>query len=302
MPDVELPVKMNRDFKGIWVPREIWLAQGLAPTEKILWAEINSLHDRERGGCYASNDYLCDFMGVKERRLQEMIANLKSYGLIEQVSFNGRERILKAVTPEEGTIACRAEVHYNAPLGCTIPHLSGALNCTPHIYRDTSIDKSIDTPPIPPQNPKPAVAESAIASEERVLNPSDVGKAKKPPSEFPSEVKETVLKMVAALHEANPHWLIPKNPHSMLVEVQEMIAKENRSLKDIFDVFMWAVNDSFWMDKLCKPNPVKYLRSQFSQLAAKMNAKPDKKPRKFAPCSDDDKGMEIWKKMKETAL
>lgn len=123
---------MNRDFKGIWIPREIWLAQDLKAQEKALWAEIHSLYDEEHGGCYASNDYLCEFIGVKERRLQVMIATLKEKGWLEQVSFNGRQRILKAIIPTDdpscvrgrGAVNCGSEVHKNAPLGCSKMHPS----------------------------------------------------------------------------------------------------------------------------------------------------------------------------------
>ncbi len=92
--------KIKRDFKGIWIPKEIWLFEGLTIAEKALWAEIDSLYDEEKGGCYASNEYLCKFNGVKLRVLQRMIANLKAKGLIEQVAFDGRERIIKAVVPQ----------------------------------------------------------------------------------------------------------------------------------------------------------------------------------------------------------
>ncbi len=76
---------VNRDFKGIWIPREIWLREDIGSQEKILWAEVHSLYDRQKGGCYASNEYLQHFVGVKERRLQEMMASLKEKGLIVQV-------------------------------------------------------------------------------------------------------------------------------------------------------------------------------------------------------------------------
>lgn len=115
---------MNRDFKGIWIPREIWLAKDLHCQEKCLWAEIHSLFSEEKGGCYASNEYLGEFVGVKERRLQEMLANLKRLGWLEQVSFNGRQRILRAIVPYE-TEKVRAGQR------CTKMHPGGALKCTP---------------------------------------------------------------------------------------------------------------------------------------------------------------------------
>lgn len=99
-------------------------------------------------------------------------------------------------------------------------------------------------------------------------------KQKAPPPDFSAEVRELASKIVTALHKANPDWIIPKNLHAIMLQIEEMITKDNRTPKRIFDVFMWAVCDSFWMDKLCKPNPVKYLRQQFGQLSGQMKALP----------------------------
>jgi hypothetical protein len=113
---------MNRDFKGIWIPKEIWLSD-LSCQEKCLWSEIHSLYCSEKDGCFASNEYLCDFIGVKERRLQEMIANLKKDGWLIQVGFDGRIRTLKAIIP----------VKINVWQGCGKVHLMGAEKCTSRV-------------------------------------------------------------------------------------------------------------------------------------------------------------------------
>jgi hypothetical protein len=293
---------MNRDFKGIWIPREIWLAQGLAPTEKILWAEINSLHDREKGGCYASNEYLMQFMGIKERRLQEMISNLKSYGLIEQVSFDGRERIIKAITPAEGFVACRSEVQNNAPLGCGIMHPSDAEYCTPpkHIY--TSLVTSINTPPIPPLS-KPADAEEAKASENENLDSSN----KKPkrvraPSDFSPKVKEVGDSMINALVRSKPNYVPPRNLTAFLTHIDYLLRLDNRDVQLVVDVFSWALADAFWCDKMYKPNPAEYLRKQFDQLEMKMKVKPLQKERKFSPSSNDARALEKMLEWEKGAL
>ena len=45
MLDMEKP---SRDFKGIWIPKEIWESENLSIMEKVLFVEIHSL-DNERG-------------------------------------------------------------------------------------------------------------------------------------------------------------------------------------------------------------------------------------------------------------
>lgn len=85
---------MKRDFKGIWIDREIWLNPDLDITEKALFAEINSL-DCDNG-CTASNQYFIDFFKISERTVTRAITHLKALGLIES-SFDGRIRTLRVV-------------------------------------------------------------------------------------------------------------------------------------------------------------------------------------------------------------
>jgi Helix-turn-helix domain len=102
-PDLnsQLEKNISRDFKGIWIPREIWLREDLKPLEKLLWAEIHSLYQRDKGGCYATNEYLAIFLGVTDRYIRDMINHLKTLGFVQEVSFNGRQRVIKAILPAE---------------------------------------------------------------------------------------------------------------------------------------------------------------------------------------------------------
>ncbi|NJL54146.1 helix-turn-helix domain-containing protein [bacterium] len=84
----------NRDFKGIWIPKEIWLDQSLSLFEKALFAEIDSLDGVK--GCYADNKYFQKFFNVSERTLQEALKRLRELGYISVENFDGRTRILKS--------------------------------------------------------------------------------------------------------------------------------------------------------------------------------------------------------------
>jgi hypothetical protein len=84
-----------RDFKGVWIPKEIWLSNQLSLMEKVLFVEIQSL-DNERG-CYASNKYFADFFGLHPRRIAAHIASLKSKGFIFVTVLNQNERTIKVV-------------------------------------------------------------------------------------------------------------------------------------------------------------------------------------------------------------
>jgi DNA-binding Lrp family transcriptional regulator len=86
--------KPKRDFKGIWIPREIWLNEELNLFEKILFVEIDSLDNED--GCFASNAYFSKFFGISQKQITRYVAKLKEKGLIEQIGFDGRDRVLKS--------------------------------------------------------------------------------------------------------------------------------------------------------------------------------------------------------------
>lgn len=71
---------MDRGFKGIWIPREIWLSKELTIQEKVLLAEIDSLDNDE--GCFASNEYFGEFLDLSKERARKIIASLKNKGYI----------------------------------------------------------------------------------------------------------------------------------------------------------------------------------------------------------------------------
>lgn len=98
-------MEQNRDFKGIWIPKEIYLSKELNWTDKILLIEIDSLDTEEH--CFAGNEYFAKFLGINERRVRASISKLKKLGYIEQIKFDGRTRWLKSKLStkdkEEGT-------------------------------------------------------------------------------------------------------------------------------------------------------------------------------------------------------
>lgn len=85
---------MERDFKGIWIPKEIWLSSELSLMEKVLFVEIHSL-DNERG-CFASNRYFAEFFGVSPRQIATYVASLKEKGFISVTFLNQNERTIRA--------------------------------------------------------------------------------------------------------------------------------------------------------------------------------------------------------------
>lgn len=85
----------NRDFKGVWIPRQVWLDTRLNALEKVILTEIDSLDQGEKG-CYASNEHLAEFCQCSKRKVSEAISKLIKCGYIYVQNFDGRKRELKS--------------------------------------------------------------------------------------------------------------------------------------------------------------------------------------------------------------
>lgn len=88
-------MKAERQFKGIWIPAEIWESNDLSIMEKVLLAEVESLSQKGKG-CFASNAYLAKFFGVSERHISRYLGQLvaKNYIKIVIDKTKGNDRIV----------------------------------------------------------------------------------------------------------------------------------------------------------------------------------------------------------------
>jgi hypothetical protein len=81
---------MERDFKGVWIDKEIWLNKELSWMEKLFITEINSLDNKN--GCYASNDYFSEFFQLSKSRCSQIINSLiKKKYISAKYEYNGKE-------------------------------------------------------------------------------------------------------------------------------------------------------------------------------------------------------------------
>ena len=92
----------ERQFKGIWIPKEIWVSNELSLQEKVVLVEIESLED-EIDGCFASNSYFANFFHITPSRVSQIINLLakKEYLDIEYIK-DGKEikkRVLRIKRP-----------------------------------------------------------------------------------------------------------------------------------------------------------------------------------------------------------
>lgn len=81
---------MERNFKGVWIPAKIWLSKDLSVVEKCLLTEIDSLSTTEKG-CFASNAYLAEFLGVSVPTITRAIKKLESINIIKSETKKERD-------------------------------------------------------------------------------------------------------------------------------------------------------------------------------------------------------------------
>lgn len=87
---------MNREFKGVWIPSEVYLNGSMSWTEKILLTEIFSLQKEE--GCFASNQYLAEFLGIKEKTVANLITKLTSEGHLVIEGYGATRKLFCTVS------------------------------------------------------------------------------------------------------------------------------------------------------------------------------------------------------------
>lgn len=85
----------QREFKGIWIPREVWLDDRLNALDKVIFAEIDSFSSSGRV-CFKSNAVLAEFCQCSESKVSKTVSKLIDLGYIRCVSFDGRKRFLQS--------------------------------------------------------------------------------------------------------------------------------------------------------------------------------------------------------------
>jgi hypothetical protein len=90
----------EREFLGVWIPKNIYLHKSLTPTEKLLLAEITSF--AKNGVCFASNEHFSEFLGVSKNHVSKLITKLNRMGFIhvELIYKEGTKEVDKRlITP-----------------------------------------------------------------------------------------------------------------------------------------------------------------------------------------------------------
>lgn len=103
----------SRDFKGVWIPKKVWLDTRLNALDKVILMKIDSLDQGEKG-CYASNEHLANFCQCSKTKVSTAISKLIECGYVYIQNFDGRKRELKSRLSNferQNIKNCNAEYH-----------------------------------------------------------------------------------------------------------------------------------------------------------------------------------------------
>ena len=124
---------IERQFKGVWIPKDIWVNDNLNLQEKCFLTEINSLDDEERG-CFALNEHFAKFFNLSKNRCSEVIKSLQDKGYIDvNYKYEGRKIIERTI---------RVKNKFFTPSEFRLPPSENRL--TPSISRQTPSENLVD--------------------------------------------------------------------------------------------------------------------------------------------------------------
>lgn len=92
----------QRDFKGVWIPSEVYLDTNLKAQDRIILAIIHMYS--ENGICQLSNRELAQLSCCSERKVSASLAMLKEQNYVEVSKFDGRTRFLKIGKGENANV------------------------------------------------------------------------------------------------------------------------------------------------------------------------------------------------------
>ena len=228
------PIKEDRVVKGIWIPIEIWDNETLSMTDKHVYAEIDSFCGDGKS-CFAGNEWLAQKLHISESSVRSSIAKLKKMELVEQVSFDGRKRYLKA--------DCHSSI-------LRVPD-SGMQTAKKQTQKeDAKSDNYIENKELTPQQETP-ISTGTITDKNIYSEDTDSYK-------LASYLFKKIL-------ERNPGHKQP-NMQQWCKHVDLMLRIDKRDKREVAEVIAWCQQDSFWQNNILSTAK---LRQHFDQLNAK---------------------------------
>lgn len=87
----------QRQFKGIWIPAEVWLHPELTAVDKVVLMDIHSMTTREDGNYFKSNETIAEQCMCSVATIKRAIKKLQKLGWVE-TELRGRRRYMWVTT------------------------------------------------------------------------------------------------------------------------------------------------------------------------------------------------------------
>ena len=81
-------------FTGVWIPSGVFQLKQISLTAKVLYGVVEALDGDD--GCFVSNAWLSRHLGLEERQIRNLLAELTDACLIRRTEVNGR-RVIRTV-------------------------------------------------------------------------------------------------------------------------------------------------------------------------------------------------------------
>lgn len=244
----------NLRFTGIFIPAEILSMKELSFADIIMLSWIDALHSDEHNGCFASNAYFAERLGLSEETTRKSIAKLKGLNLVEQVSFDGKTRVIRACKenwfqrPKSTENQGGKNPPSSSQTGRKIPGRLVEKSHPSYIYSKEERKE------ISPQQPS---TQHNVYSQKASPNSLSLG--------LSSFLFENIKKI-------NPKHKKPKL-ENWAIEVDRMLRIDKRDAEEIRKVIEWLPSHDFWKTNILSTEK---LRKHFDALWIEMQKKPAK--------------------------
>jgi hypothetical protein len=94
---------MKRNFKGVWIPAQLYLNENISWTQKLMLVEIDSF-SKSGLPCFVSNEHLAQHLQISESGVEKALRGLVRLNLVHRGRenfLNGTRRILRLTTSLE---------------------------------------------------------------------------------------------------------------------------------------------------------------------------------------------------------
>ena len=251
---------MQRDFKGIWIPKELWLLKDLSLLEKVMLIEIDSLDNES--GCWATNDYFAEFFGLSKGRISKVINNLVKRGFVtsELKYQKGTQLVEKRILKiSRWYVAKNKTTPSQKRLEGIVESDQGYSQKRPQGMVENDQENKLEN----------KLNSSSQIFEEPKINDNEAKNKKI----FSADSDPYLLARFLEKNIAENNQKFPKSESQRQRWAKDfdlMIRRDKIDADDIAEVIEWCQKDSFWRSNILSG---KKLREKYQQLRMRMESR-----------------------------